>query len=157
MRIEVRGQAAEAAHRQLPIGTQAPSQRDIVDPCLGIRWQRVADAQHPERPGRLVPVDSGVVRVSNPSSPGSALLPAPSTAALPVIHAGDRIAVSQQTPILRARFQAVALESGAAGQTLRVRLLGSAQTLTGNRGTVVDVRAVQAGEAVWLTVDRNPQ
>ena len=161
MRIEVRGQALEAAHPQTSGGAQAPSQRDIVDPCLGTRWQLVADARHPERPGQLIRADSGVIRASGPSPSGSTLSPAPlppaPPAALPVIRAGDRITVSQQTPILRARFQAVALESGAAGQTFRVRLLGGAQALTGNQGAVVNVRAIQAGEAVWLAVDRRPQ
>jgi hypothetical protein len=161
MRIEVRGQAPEAAHPHVPGGAQAPLQREIVDPCLGVRWQLVADAQHPERPGRLVRVDFGVFRAAGFSPSGATLSPAPLPAAppavLPVIRAGDRIAVTQQTPILRARFEGLALESGAAGQTLRVRLLGGAQTLTGNQGTVVDVRAIQAGEAVWLAVDRNSQ
>jgi hypothetical protein len=161
MRIEVRGQALEASYPQTRNGTQAPSLREIVDPCLGTRWQLVADAQHPERPRRLVLVNSGVYRVSNPSPAGSVppsvSLREASPVALPVIRAGDRITVLQQTSILRARLQAVALESGAAGQTLRVRLLGGADTLTGNQGTVVDVRAMQAGEAVWLAVDRNSQ
>lgn len=157
MRLEVRGQAAEAIDPQLPTRTQAPSQRDIVDPCVGTRWQLVADSQHPERPGRLVPVYSGVLRASNPIPAGLVRLPTPSPPAMPAIHAGDRIAVSQQTPVLRARFQAVALESAAFGQTFRVRLLGGAQTLTGNQGTVVDVRAIRAGEAVWLSVEGQPQ
>ena len=160
MRIEVRGQAVEASHPQIPggnVGTQTQSQRQIVDPCLGTRWQLIADSQHPERPGRMVLLTSGVYRVSNPSHDGSTLPPAPVPTALPVIRAGDRITVLQQTSILRARLQAVALESAATGQTLRVRLLGGTDTLTGNRGTVVDVRAVQAGEAEWPAADRNPQ
>jgi hypothetical protein len=106
----------------------------------------------------MVLIDSGSFRVSDPSPAGSKLYPAQlPPAPLPVIRAGDLITVSQQTPILRAHFQAVALESGAAGQTLRVRLLGGSETLTGNQGTVVDVRAIQAGEAVWLPVGRNSQ
>ena len=157
VRIEVRKQAPEASHPRTPKGTQVPFPREIVDPCLGGRWQLVADAQHPERPGRLVQVNAGVFRARSPIPPGSAPAPATSSAALPVIRAGDRISVTQQTSILRSRLQAVALESSAAGQTLRVRLLGGGQTLAGNRGTVVDVRAIQAGEAVWLAVDNNPQ
>lgn len=161
MLIEVRGQAPEASHPQISSVTRGPLQREIVDPCLGTRWQLIADTQHPERPGRLVPVDFRLLRAASarpresPSAPISP--PAATLAAPPIIRPGNRITVTQQTSILRARFQAVALESAAAGQTLRVRLLGGSDTLTGNQGTVVDVRAVQAGEAVWLAVDRNPQ
>ena len=150
MRIEVRGQAPEGEHPQPGSVTQAAFQREIVDPCLGTRWQLVADAQHPERPGHLVLVDSRALRSSGTTPAGSPPSTPASTTQLPVIRAGDRIAVLQQTPILRGRFQAVALESAATGQTLRVRLLGNSDTLTGNLGTIVDVRALRAGEAAWL-------
>ncbi len=157
MRIEVHGQAPETPRRQLSGVIQAPLQRVILDPCLGKRWQLIADAQHPERPGRLVLAESGALRPFQSRSSESAPSPAISPPQLSVIHVGDRITVSQQTPVLRARFRAVALESAGSGETLRVRILGGGESFPGNRGAVVAARAIQAGEAEWLQDNRNPQ
>jgi hypothetical protein len=122
-------------------------QRQIVDPCLGTRWQLVPNALHPEQPGRLILADSTIIR---PLKPDSGATPASS----PVIRAGDRVTVFQSTSVLRARLAAVALESAAAGQTMRVRLLAGTETRNGSQGTVVDVRAIAVGEASWLGVHR---
>jgi len=148
IRIEVRGPAQEA-ERSRPWGALSGAlDREIVDPCLGTRWRLIANAEHPERPGRLVLVDRGLDRVAPPGQNTPAAR-APAWA----IRSGDRLTVAQETAILRARFQAVALESAEAGQRLRVRLIGGADTRTGNFGTVVEVRAVAPGEAVWLGVE----
>lgn len=149
LRIEVRGQAPEAASTALRDVSRAPLQAEIVDPCLGTRWRLVPDTQHPERPGRLVLSESGL---ASPSKPSSEAAPATS----PIIRAGERVAVFQTTPMLRARFEAVALESAAAGKPMRVRLLPAGDARSGNQGTVVDVRAIAAGEAIWLGVHPSP-
>jgi len=162
VRIEVRGPVAQAATGEFLSGSQAPQQRDIVDSWLGNRWRFISDEQHPEWPDRLVLVSSRVplARVSSsppalPQSqndqPAAALVP-PNP---PLIRAGDRVTVLQETALVRARLQAVALESAVVGQTMRVRLLGGIDTHTGNQGTIVIVRADSADRVTWLAVEGN--
>jgi hypothetical protein len=165
VRIEVSGPAQEALEGHLYGQVPGSLPRDIVDPCLGIRWELMVDAQHPERPGRLVQVGRGVQpRTStNPSSSFEGAYAGSTTgtaraapATPPLIRAGDRVTVIQQTAILRARFQAVALEPAVGGQTMRVRLLGGQDIRTGNQGAVILVRALSSGEVGWIALDRNP-
>jgi flagella basal body P-ring formation protein FlgA len=71
-----------------------------------------------------------------------------------VIRAGDRVTVDQETQVLHARFQAVALESAAVGQRMKVRLGTGTHSAQGLDGTVIAVLATAAGQAQWLTVER---
>jgi len=159
VRIEVRGLASEALSGQRSGSPDGALQREFVDPCVGTRWRLVTDARHPEWPGRLVPIDSGKrqTKASGGRLPfenrnPAAVADAPA-ALSPSIRAGDRVTVSQETEILRARFQAVALEPAAVGQTLRVRLLGGTDILNGGLGTVLVVRASSAQEVTWLPAE----
>jgi hypothetical protein len=77
----------------------------------------------------------------DPPSPGLPL----------VIRAGDTVTVDQQTPLLRAHFQAVALESAAAGHRMRVRLGDGTRSVRGLDGTVIAVIATAAGQTQWLS------
>jgi len=149
VRIEARGPLPDAAQGQSGVALSGALSREIVDPCLGTRWRLIADAEHPERPGRLVLADPGFVRGAVSAEKASA-----SRTPTWAIRSGDRLTVAQENTVLRARFQAVALESAEAGQTMRVRLIGGADTRTGNFGTVVEVRAIRPGEAEWLGVER---
>lgn len=155
VRIEVRGTAAEGGSGSLPEPSHGSLQREIVDPCLGNRWQWTADLEHPERPARLILLDAGSRPTLISSSPPSReafprTVPVRLSPASFAVRAGDRVTVVQETPILRARFQAVALESAPIGESFRVRLIGGADVRTGNQGMVVIVRAAPTGEVVWL-------
>ncbi len=165
VRIEVRGPAQEAFEGQPRGGVPGQLQREIVDPCLGTRWELIADALHPERPGRLIQVGAGVPpqgqtgsRLSIDGVHGVSQTDAAQalSTTTPLIRAGDRVTVIQETAMLRARLQAVALEPAVKGHTMRVRLIGGQDTRTGNQGAVILVRALSPGEVGWLAVDRNP-
>ena len=152
--------------------------RDWFDPCLGSHWELVTNPAHPEWPGRLFlvdangrllqPAESRVItgglpaldRLNRPSSstqfsPSAPANPASSPAqfseALPIaIRAGDRVTLEQDTPILRARFQAIALQSAAVGQRMRVRLGAGTHSGHGLDGGVVAALVTGPGEAKWL-------
>jgi hypothetical protein len=99
--------------------------REIDDPASGTRWLLFRDPIHPGGPGRLVPVaSSSPAPASTAASLGpSPLALGPSPLALgSVIHLGDRIVIEQDTPVIEARFEAVALGPAAAGSTFQARL-----------------------------------
>jgi hypothetical protein len=161
VRIEVRGTAAEAVSGSLPDLSRGAAQRERVDPCLGNRWQWLADPGHPARPARLILLEAGsrsALDLNSLALPSSSVsLPSGPIRPLPpfAVRAGDRVTVVQETPILRARFQAVALESAPIGRSFRVRLIGGSDIRTGNQGMVVLVRAASTGEVVWLAAAGN--
>ena len=62
---------------------------------------------------------------------------------------GDRVTVDQQTPLLHARLQAVALESAGIGQRVRVRLGAGAISQSSLSATVIAVLVTGAGQAKW--------
>lgn len=160
-------------------GTAASSVSSVrIDPCLGTHWLLVADAAHPDRPGRWVQLASNASATRVRSVTGSVTgkiaekLEASSEAGSPegiqssasarkapvgmanvgAIHAGDHLLVRQDTQVLHARLAAVALESAEAGQPVRVRLLTAAQERSGASGltgAVLVVRVLGPGEAVW--------
>jgi len=66
------------------------------------------------------------------------------------IRAGDQVTVDQETPSLRARLQAVALESGVVGQRVRVRLTAGTDAQLGLYGKVILAIATGVREAQWL-------
>ena len=138
--------------------------REAVDPCLGLHWQWIADPLHPERPYRLVMAGAEIVpgipasTAANAQAPANLSAPTASVSAsvsAPVIRAGDAITVHQETGAVRARLQAIALDSARAGEPLRVRLTVTSDAGQGRNfvlsslGPVVTVRAAAAHEAVW--------
>jgi hypothetical protein len=128
--------------------------RDFLDPCLGLHWQLMDDPKHPGGPGRLVQLREMAVAdagkrfaEANVASLDATPLKAP---LLPVvIRAGERITVEQETPVLHARLTAVALESGAVGDRLRVRLNAGKNAAMGTAGPVIAVVATGKGLARW--------
>ena len=92
--------------------------RVIVDPATGDRWLLRRDAAHPGGPGRWARVMRGPARGGTPG--GAA--PATAAAGKPVIHAGDRLIVEENTPVVEAHLEAVAMTSAAAGGAVQVRL-----------------------------------
>ena len=128
--------------------------REIDDPPTRERWLLERDRNRPALPGRMVLLagpaaaagpgqapgqDSPPVPDSHPSpdpQPGRSASPAPS---VPVIRAGDRLVVEEDTAVVEARLAAVALSPAAKGSELNVRLeIG---------GKVVRARALGPGLA----------
>jgi hypothetical protein len=101
--------------------TEIPSNfiREIDDPSNGDRWLLERDPSNPGGPGRLVRIPRGAARAAVSSGDGSSASP---SAYQPVIHAGDRLIVEENTPVVEARLEAVALTPAEPGGTLRVRL-----------------------------------
>ena len=92
------------------------------DPILHQRWAQVASCSHPEWP--KVELPAGIALQSNLSQqasrqPGAdSLLPL-----LPVVHAGDIVQLWSQEDDLRIEVAAIAVQSGALNQPVRVRLM----------------------------------
>jgi len=124
----------------------------ILDPCLGRRWQRVANPLHPSGPARLIEINAAAGSFpgrprgrAEPTEPGDSTPVRPTV----VIHAGDKVIVEQRTPLLTAFFEALALENAAGGQMLRVRLqVGKNSEMSAN-GPVIKVLGTGAGVALW--------
>lgn len=100
-----------------------------TDESTGARWVLKLDRAHPGGPGRWVREDRGTLSV-----PGRA-----TAAEKPVIRAGDRIVVEEETAVSEARLEATALTSAPGGGVLRARIAIG--------GRVVTVHAIAAGRA----------
>jgi len=129
--------------------------REIDDPHSGARWLLMRDSVHPGGPGRMVLAFSprgqalgsagnevgneirGDARTEFRRDSGQPL--AGSAPAQPVIRAGDRLTVEENTAVVEARLEAVALNPAAVGSGLNARLAIG--------GRVVRVVAVAAGRA----------
>jgi hypothetical protein len=110
--------SGSAAFQPLVAPPAADLFREIDDPSSGTRWLLFRDPIHPGGPGRLVPLGPWPLALGPSSS-----VPGPWRLALrPVIHSGDRIVVEQNTPVIEARFEAIALGPAVPGATLQARL-----------------------------------
>jgi len=102
------------ARTLLAIVAEAPAitqvVREIDDPHSGARWLLLRDPEHPAGPGRLVLLG------------GAADLAAEAAPLRPVIRSGDRLIVEENTAVVEARLEAVALGPAAPGSAFRVRL-----------------------------------
>jgi hypothetical protein len=112
--------------------------REIDDPHTGGRWLLTRDPVHPAGPGRLVLV-ARFRPEYRPIQPGV-------EPPRPVIHAGDRLVVEENTAVIEARLEAVALGPAVVGSPLDVRLkIG---------GKVVRAVALGPGRAAFLAEAR---
>jgi hypothetical protein len=156
-----------AASSRVP--AQGELLREFTDPCLGTHWQLRADPVHPEGPRRLILLDPLGTRRRGPGDrrAGDQALSsrlrsaatgqesvesgneAPNLAPPLAIRAGDHVTVDQQTPLLHARLQAVALESAGVGQQMRVRLGAGAISQLSQSATVIAVLVTGPGQAKW--------
>jgi hypothetical protein len=89
--------------------------REIDDPHNGDRWLLVRDDSHPGGPGRLLLVSADSIKRRQAASSGSA-------AQAPIIRAGDRVMVEENTSVAEARLEAVALSPAWPGSLFTVRL-----------------------------------
>jgi hypothetical protein len=93
--------------------------REIDDPHTGARWLLLRDSSHPGGPGRLVLAVERRGQHQNNVAQSDVVQAAP---ALPVIHAGDRLIVEENSAVIEARLEAVAMSPAAAGSLLQARL-----------------------------------
>jgi hypothetical protein len=119
-------------------GAEGALVREIDDRECGTRWLLLRDDRNPGGPGRLVLVQDAHPEGAIRPVSGAASEPA-AAPQKPVIHAGDRLVIEQETPEISARLEAVALAPAVAGRLFRARLL------TG--GKVVEAVALAPGRA----------
>jgi hypothetical protein len=98
----------------LPRSNAGEMLREIDDPNNGDRWLLVRDASHPAGPGLLLLVSS--TRAVTTHSTPTAETPAP------IIRIGDRVIVEENTALVNARLEGVAMAPASAGLAFSVRL-----------------------------------
>lgn len=104
--------------------------REIDDPHNGDRWLLVRDDSHPGGPGRLLLVSAVRVQAR------AAGLEVKTETQAPIIRGGEKVIVEQNTAVVEARLEAVAMGPAWAGSSFNVRL-----TIGGRV-----VRAIAAGQ-----------
>lgn len=118
--------------------------REIDDARNGDRWLLLSDPQHPGGPARLVLATRFAGRAA--SGPTAAAAPEVASAlaagrplSAPMIRAGDPVVVEENSSLIEARLEAVALAPAQAGSLFNARLrLG---------GRVVRATALSPGHA----------
>ncbi len=108
-----------------PIGPRPAGEvmRQIDDPAAHGSWLLVRDPIHQAGPGRLIWVPrnaSPKAYATDSEEPSRA--PAPKEALKPIIFAGDRVVVEEETPVVDARLAATALNPAPLGAPLHARL-----------------------------------
>lgn len=120
--------------------------RAIDDPFNGARWLLLRNPEYPAGPARLLLVESGRSGLRQPTEAGDGRHDAVGAAPIPlrpVIRAGDRLVVEENTPVVAAHLEATALGPAAPGSPLAVRLrIG---------GRVVQTVALGPGRAAFVT------
>ncbi len=117
--------------------------REIDDPHTGDRWLLFRENVNPGGPGRLVRVEEGyagrylVAGAALPANPAPGADQPP-----PVIRTGDTLIVEENTPVVEAHLEAVALGPAAAGSRFLVRLKMG--------GRVLPAVALAPGRAAFL-------
>jgi hypothetical protein len=94
--------------------------REIDDPRNGDRWLLMRDESHPAGPGLLKLVSAAGAGRMDPSR-ARQTAPAADTPP-PVIRAGDRVVVEENTAVAEAHLEAVAMGPAWAGSAFNVRL-----------------------------------
>jgi hypothetical protein len=92
--------------------------REIDDPHSGARWLLERNADHPGGPGLLVLAEGG----RNPGRQDKARFEPSGVDPRTVIRAGERLIVEENTPVVEARLEAVALGPAVIGSVLDARL-----------------------------------
>jgi hypothetical protein len=90
------------------------------DPVLGQRWAMIVSCGHPEWPAFALPAN-GAISIKTLQEGNPSLTENVKTAL--VVHAGDVVRLWRQETLLRIEVAGVSEESGALGNTVRVRLV----------------------------------
>jgi predicted secreted protein len=116
--------------------------REIDDPHNGDRWLLMRDDKHPGGPGLMVLAATARMGPGDPGNPSSSIQVGPEVSTpAPIIRVGDRVIVEENTAIVEARLEAVAMGPALAGVPFNVRLsIG---------GRVVRAVATTPGRAVF--------
>ena len=99
--------------------------RVMVDPNLGDRWLVLRDSACHGGPGRLVHASQSGPAFKSALHASPITVPRPQSAPLrprPIIRAGDRLVLEENSPVAVVRLAAVALESATAGSSFRARV-----------------------------------
>lgn len=123
----------EAVRSNIAIGkTQVAA--IIDDPSTCQRWCLLHNPEHPGWPATLIRVEGGDDSCKTALvSPGvSSLQRARSATPIrePQVHAGEVLAVSDESAAMRAEFEGVALSSGFKGDLIKVRLRYAARVVS---------------------------
>lgn len=116
--------------------------RVIVDPSTGARWLLARNPAHPGGPGILVP-EAGAAIPTVEASP-AVVAPPPL-----VVRAGDRLVIDESSPVMQARFTAVALAPAKLGEVFLARVMAGAAP--------VRVLALGPGRAALAPVELPPE
>lgn len=120
----------------------------IRDPASGMSWRVATDPRHPERPAKMV-------EISNEDYCGDRLIGGlragreprvADTVQSPIVRAGDWLQVLQDTRVVHAEFNAMALSKGWPGDSIKVRLRFA--------GKVMRVRLTASGQALLIGDER---
>jgi hypothetical protein len=116
--------------------------REIDDPNNGDRWLLTRNESHPGGPGLLMLVSTARIDSVDPAGPRRPNQAGPEAEIpAPIIRAGDRVILEENTPVVEARLEAVAMGPALAGAPFNVRLsIG---------GRVVRAVAITPGRAVF--------
>jgi hypothetical protein len=95
--------------------------REIDDPYNGERWILLRNQSHPGGPGRLVLLRDIGSAAGQKGQSGSELTACRALQS-PVIRAGDLLELEEDTPVVNARLEAVALGPAAIGDAFEARL-----------------------------------
>jgi len=122
----------------------------IDDPSTCQRWCLQLNPEHPGWPAKLIMVEAGDDSCkATLVSQGIHSLQSAKPIREPQVHAGEVLAVSDESAAMRAEFEGVALSSGFKGDLIKVRLryaarVVSAQIAGGRRARLIhDVREVK--------------
>jgi hypothetical protein len=92
--------------------------REIDDPRNGDRWLLMRNDSHPGGPGLLL-----LISAARGISPHPAPSKTETAEPAPIIRAGDRVIVEENTPVAEARLEAVALNPALSGAAFNARLI----------------------------------
>jgi hypothetical protein len=97
--------------------------REIDDPHSGARWLLMRNDSHPAGPGRLVLIAATCTQPEQGEHEDmSRCVTKEKTHPQPVIRTGDRLIVEENTAVIEARLEAVALGPATLGSAFDVRL-----------------------------------
>jgi hypothetical protein len=129
-----KGEQNDLANQRVPVachkdfeatyGTRYRAVRIIDDPGTGHRWLLVQQVAHPEAPALLPQMPDNHSCSELPLEDFERQSPATANRKLArrVIHPGDFVILSEDTPVSDARLEATALQPAATGEALTVRL-----------------------------------